>query len=118
MNFLGGLDGKESACNGGDPGSVPELGRFPGEGKGNAFHYSCLENSKTEKPGGTAHGVAQSQTRLSTLRTRCAQQSRKHHFAMLAGLIRKHTHGNAESDVDLTVLQTMQISQKFANKNK
>ena len=37
---------------------------------------------------------------------------------MLAGLIRKHAHGNAESDVDLTVLQTMQISQKFANKNK
>ena len=37
---------------------------------------------------------------------------------MLAGLIRKYAHGNAESDVDLTVLQTMQISQKFTNKNK
>ena len=55
---------------------------------------------------------------MSNLRTRCAQQSREHRFVMLAGLIKKYAHGNAESDVDLTVLQTMQISQKFTNKNK
>ena len=36
--------GKESACNAGDLGSVPVLGRFPGEGNGNPLQYSCLEN--------------------------------------------------------------------------
>ena len=40
----GGLDGKESTCNAGDPGSVPALGRSPGEGKGYPLQYSCLEN--------------------------------------------------------------------------
>ena len=39
-------DGKESAsCNAGDPGSIPGLGRFPGEGNGYPLQYSCLENS-------------------------------------------------------------------------
>ena len=36
--------GKEFACNAGDLGSIPGLGRSPGEGNGNAFQYSCLEN--------------------------------------------------------------------------
>ena len=45
LGFPGGSDGKESACNAGDPGSVPELGRSPGEGNGNSLQYSCLENS-------------------------------------------------------------------------
>ena len=40
----GGSDGKESACNEGDLGSIPGLGRFPGEGNGNPLQYSCLEN--------------------------------------------------------------------------
>ena len=35
---------KESACNAGDPGSSPGLGRFPGEGNSNPLQYSCLEN--------------------------------------------------------------------------
>ena len=35
---------KESACNAGDPGSIPRLGRSPGEGNGNPLKYSCLEN--------------------------------------------------------------------------
>ena len=39
------LDGKESACNAGDPGSIPELGESPGEGNGYLLQYSCLENS-------------------------------------------------------------------------
>ena len=43
--FLGDSDGKESACSVGDPGSILELGRSPGEGNGNAIPYSCLENS-------------------------------------------------------------------------
>ena len=41
--------GKESACNAGDLGSIPGLGRFAGEGKGYPLQYSGLEN--------TAHGV-------------------------------------------------------------
>ena len=45
MGFPGGSDSKESACNVGDPGSVPGLGRSPGEGNGNPLQYSCLENS-------------------------------------------------------------------------
>ena len=43
-DFPGGSDGKASACNAGDPGSVPGLGRSPGEGNGNPLQYSCLEN--------------------------------------------------------------------------
>ena len=37
-------DGKASACSVGDPGSIPGLGRSPGEGNGNPLQYSCLEN--------------------------------------------------------------------------
>ena len=44
MGFLGGSDGKESACNEGDLGSIPGLGRSPGEGHSNPLQYSCLEN--------------------------------------------------------------------------
>ena len=40
-----GLDDKESVCNAGDLGSIPGLGRSPGEGNGNPLQYSCLENS-------------------------------------------------------------------------
>ena len=45
MDFPVGSHGKEFACNAGDPGSMPELGRFPGEGNGYPFQYSCMENS-------------------------------------------------------------------------
>ena len=42
--FPGSLEGEASACNAGDPGSIPGSGRFPGEGNGNPLQYSCLEN--------------------------------------------------------------------------
>ena len=42
--FPGGSDGKQSACNAGDLGSVPGSGRSPGEGNGYPLQYSCLEN--------------------------------------------------------------------------
>ena len=42
--FPGGSDSKESACNAGDLGSIPGLGRSPGGGYGNPLQYSCLEN--------------------------------------------------------------------------
>ena len=41
--FPGGSDGKESACNEEDPGSIPGLGGYPREGNGNPLQYSCLE---------------------------------------------------------------------------
>ena len=44
-SFPGGSDSKESACNAGDSGSIPESGRSPGEGNGYPLQYSCLENS-------------------------------------------------------------------------
>ena len=42
--FPGSLEVKASACNAGDLGSIPGLGRSPGEGNGNQLQYSCLEN--------------------------------------------------------------------------
>ena len=47
----GDSDGKVSACNGGDLGWIPGLGRSPGEGNGYPLQYSCLKNP-TEGPSG------------------------------------------------------------------
>ena len=44
--FPGSSDGKVSACKAGDLGSIPGLGRSPGEENGNPLQYSCLENSR------------------------------------------------------------------------
>ena len=44
LGFPGGSDGEEHACSAEDPGSIPELGRSPGEGNGNPLQYLCLEN--------------------------------------------------------------------------
>ena len=41
---IGGSDGKASVYNAGDPGSIPGLGRSPGEGNGSLLQYHCLEN--------------------------------------------------------------------------
>ena len=55
-SFPGGSDGKESACNAGDPGSISE--RSPGEGNGYSLQYSCLENSMDRGARqATVHGV-------------------------------------------------------------
>ena len=66
MGFPGGSEGKASACNAGDLGSIPGSGRPPGEGNDNPLQYSCLENPMD---GGawwaTVHGVTKSRTRLS-----------------------------------------------------
>ena len=52
QSFPGGSDGRESACNAGDLGSIPGLGRPPYGGHGNPLQYSCLENPPgTEEPG-------------------------------------------------------------------
>ena len=51
MGLPGGSDGKEYACNVADPGSIPGLGRHPGEGNAYPLPHSCLENSMDRKPG-------------------------------------------------------------------
>ena len=64
MGFPGGSAGKESACNEGDLGSIPGLGRPPGEGNGYPLQSSGLENSMDC----IVHGVAKSQRQLSDFR--------------------------------------------------
>ena len=63
FSFPGGSEVKVSACNAGDLGSIPGLGRSPGEGNGNPLQYSCPENPMG---GGawwaTVHGVTKSWT--------------------------------------------------------
>ena len=49
MGFPGGTDGKESAFNAGDLGSIPGLGKFPEGGKGNPLQYSCLESPQGQR---------------------------------------------------------------------
>ena len=61
--FPGGSDGKESACNARDLGSIPGLGRFPGGGNGNPLQYSCLGNpNKREALCATVHGFTELDT--------------------------------------------------------
>ena len=57
--FPGGSDGKESACNAGDLGSIPGLGRSPGEGIGYPLQYSSILAWRIPR---AVHGVAKSQT--------------------------------------------------------
>ena len=58
LGFSGGSDSKESACNAGDPGLIPGLGRSPGEGKVYSLQYSCLENSMDRGAWqATVHGI-------------------------------------------------------------
>ena len=58
---MGGSAGKESACNAGDLGSIPGMGKSPAEGTGYPLQYSGLENSMDR----IVHGIAKSQTQLS-----------------------------------------------------
>ena len=66
MGFSGGSDGKESACNAGDLGSIPGLRRSPGEGNSYPLKYFSMENS-TDRGAwqATVHGVMKSWTQLS-----------------------------------------------------
>ena len=58
MGFPGSSAGKQSACNAGNLGSVPGLGRFPGKENGYPLQYFDLENSRDD----IVHGIAESQT--------------------------------------------------------
>ena len=60
QGFPGGSNGKESACNAGDLGFIPGLGRSPGGGHGNPLQYSCLENPRGQRSlAATVHEVAE-----------------------------------------------------------
>ena len=64
--FPGGSDSKEPACNAKDLGSIPGLGRSPGEGHGNTLQYSCLENPHGQRSlEATVYGVTKRWTQLS-----------------------------------------------------
>ena len=61
--FPGSSDGKQSACNAGDSGSIPGWGRSPGEGNGNPLQYSYLENPMDRGAWrATVHRVTENQT--------------------------------------------------------
>ena len=63
MGFSGGSKGKESACNAGHPGSIPELEGSPEEGNGYPLQYTCLGNSMDRgAQRATVHGVSKSWT--------------------------------------------------------
>ena len=64
---IGGSDGKASACNAGDLGSIHGSGRSPGEGNGKPLQYSCLENSRDRGSWrATVLGVSESDTGEAT----------------------------------------------------
>ena len=64
--FPGGSDSKQSACNAGDLGLIPGLGRCPAEGNSNPLHYSYLENSMDRRARqAMVHGVAEMRERLT-----------------------------------------------------
>ena len=68
MSFLHSSVSKESACNAGDPGSNPRLGRFPGEGNGNVLQYCCLENPVDRGDWcATVYGVKRVRYNLATI---------------------------------------------------
>ena len=80
MGFPGGLDGKESACNAGDLGPIPGLGRSLGGGLDNSLQYSCLQSPHGQRNlVGTVHGVAESDTTepLSTAQHSTYSHNRK-----------------------------------------
>ena len=61
VSFPSRSDGKTSACNAGDLGSIPGSGRSPGEGNGNPLQYSCLEKSMDRGAWqATVHGITES----------------------------------------------------------
>ena len=98
--FCCGSDGKASACRAGDPGSIPGLGRSPGEGNGNPLQYSCLENSMDWGAWwATVHGVAKSRTRLSNFT-----------FTFQAILELSTGHGLVGNEADESVLQSVAIN--------
>ena len=75
LGFPGSSNNKKSACNGGDLGLIPGLGRSPGGQHGNPLQYYCLENPRDGGAWWAAiYGVSHSQTRLKQLSTSSSSQ--------------------------------------------
>ena len=92
IDWLSGSDGKESASNVGDLGSIPGLGRYLGEGNDNPLQYCCLENSMDRRAWqATVHGVAKIWTRLSNF---------QFHLVLMATKFWKHRSGMRSSISD------------------
>ena len=89
--------GKEFACNAGDPGLIPMLGRSPGEGNGNPLQYSCLENPINSKAWqATVYGVA----RVGRMERQTKTGSK---LRLCPGLnsVSSKLHGHLEAEYDL-----------------
>ena len=100
VSFPGGSDGKVSACNVGDPGSIPGLGRSPGEGNGNLLQYSCLENSMDWGAWwATVHVVIKSQTWLSDFTSLLMWQSLPHCWKRLSLAVTSSSPDSSPSDL-------------------
>ena len=111
MGFPGGSAGKESACKAGDLGSIPGLGRSPGQGKGYPLQYSGLENSidclvprgRKESDTTERHSLAATSRKM---RVRAAEVSRGRcpdPLGLLASLGSFHTHPSASDPPALAV---------------
>ena len=88
LGFPCGSAGKEPACNTGDLGSIPGLGRSPGEGKGYPLQYSGLENSMNC----IVHGVTESWTRLSGLHFHHIYIDRESEIFIMSDWLRSARH--------------------------
>ena len=117
--FPGGSEDKASACNAGDPGSIPGLGRSPGEGNGNPLQCSCLENTGDRGAWwASVYGVAQSRTQLKWLSSSSSIQCYHYHLSkfhiyalvycigiFLSGLL----HSVSSAPVSSTSLELIQM---------
>ena len=107
MGFLGGSDSKESSCNTGDLGSIPGLGRSPGEGNSYPLQYTGLENSRDC----IVHGVTKSQTWLSF-----TQMLFTHKQKIICGTIWRNVDGTAsDSDTRDYLLYNNYFGNKYLN---
>ena len=107
MGFLGGSDSKESSCNTGDLGSIPGLGRSPGEGNSYPLQYTGLENSRDC----IVHGVTKSQTWLSF-----TQMLFTHKQKVICGTIWRNVDGTAsDSDTRDYILYNNYFGSKYLN---
>ena len=94
LGFPGGSDNKESACNAGGPGSIPGLGRSPGDGHGDPLYYSCLENPTDRGVWrATDHRVPKRQTCLKQLSTHA--HTHRHTDTQTHRHTHTHTHTHA-----------------------
>ena len=103
MSFPGGSDGKEFACDAGDLGLIPGMGRSPGEVKGYPLQYSDLENSMDS----IVHGVAKSWTQLSDFHFTSLHSRREGH-----GVINLRDHQGPSLDLPTPALMNLRCSMR------